>query len=343
VIPQELLDSPMFTVHVMGSREEWKASRFLGIGASEWAAVLGMDPRRSQLEVYADKRRVLEDVAAGRPPHVDPEDEDEAEEWLVWGQELQPAVARVTGRRFSYEVTDLGQWTILRSTLWPWMYATLDYAVRDTQRSIATPGPWGVLECKNAAGWLEDEWLPGTGGPRPYQIQVQAQLATTGWTWGALSGLLGGNRLRHHRHARHDAFIDRAVGELADFWDRVMSGRAPKPDYTESSARGLAKLYNTDVGDVQELPPIANVWLAQWEESHRLAKRAEELEAEAKQEVQAMMGRATYATIPGEPDRVFKWKTQTGKPVACQGCGAEVRKGYTTRVFDVVKAKGRTK
>ena len=345
------LDSPHYTVHVMGSREEWKAARFLGIGASEWAACLGMDPRRSPLEVYADKRRMIEDAARGIAPQSEPEDPDEMEEWLLWGQLLQRPVASETCRRHGYSLTDPGAWTILRSTLFPWMFCTLDYAVQEIlpapadagQYDPAPVGPWGALECKNMSGWLDADWLPGTGGPPVYQVQLQAQLATTGWTWGALAGLLGGNRLRHHRHARHDSFIDAAVVQLDRFWSDVLEGRPPKPDHSASSGRGLEKLYEIDGAPTVELPPLGLVHLACWDEAQALRARADELEAEASQEVQALMGAATYATIPGEPDRVFSWKRRAQGPQLCQGCGAVVRKGWAKRILDVVKAKGRTR
>ena len=41
------------------SREEWLAWRRTGIGGSDAAAVIGLNPFRSRIEVYADKMGMM--------------------------------------------------------------------------------------------------------------------------------------------------------------------------------------------------------------------------------------------------------------------------------------------
>ncbi len=43
------------TVRMFSTEEQWQAERLLGIGASEAAAVLGIDPWKSALELWALK------------------------------------------------------------------------------------------------------------------------------------------------------------------------------------------------------------------------------------------------------------------------------------------------
>ena len=74
------------------SRKSWLEARRGGLGGSDSAAIVGVDPYRSALQVYAEKTDLIE-----------PQEDNNI---LWWGRKLQPIVAqayrRETGRKLQY-------------------------------------------------------------------------------------------------------------------------------------------------------------------------------------------------------------------------------------------------
>ena len=207
-------------------REAWLAARRQGIGASEAPAVLNQSPWSSAVAVYADKV-------------CDPIAEDESER-LMWGHLLEPVIlshfTTVTGRPAEADGS------LLRSTRWPFLLCTLDGR---------QPGP-GVVEVKNTqdrSGWSD-------GVPQHVWIQVQQQLAVTGWELGSVAVLLSGSEFKWADVKRDDEFIDDVlIPECSDFWCRVQSdGPPPGPDPSEASTHALRRLYPSDNGESVSLP-----------------------------------------------------------------------------------------
>ena len=92
-------------------------------------------------------------------------------------------------------------WTVL-----PGQYASLDGLGATLDRIIAAPGPNdegvagpGVLELKNV-DWIAHRAQWGTEPPAHILVQLQAQLAATGFGWGAVAALVGGNDLHIYRY-----------------------------------------------------------------------------------------------------------------------------------------------
>ena len=77
-------------------REDWLAVRKQGIGSSDAAAAVGLNPYKSQLELWLEK--------TGRDtslPKLDPQDEESP---AYWGNILEPIVASHYTRRTSNRV-----------------------------------------------------------------------------------------------------------------------------------------------------------------------------------------------------------------------------------------------
>ena len=82
-------------------REEWLVVRKQGIGSSDAAAAVGLNPYKSQLELWLEK--------TGRDtslPKLDPQDEDSP---AYWGNILEPIVAAHYSRRSGHRVRRLKQ------------------------------------------------------------------------------------------------------------------------------------------------------------------------------------------------------------------------------------------
>src|SRR5687767_8539180 len=115
------------------ARERWLAERRELLTASDVAAVLGVDPRRSPLSVYAEKRGLLE--VAETP-------------WMRWGRRVEGAIAEAYADETGRPVRDLGL-EIQRHPDVPWLGATLDRQVLEGSAAhpLVAPGP-GPLEAK---------------------------------------------------------------------------------------------------------------------------------------------------------------------------------------------------
>ena len=261
------------------SRDNWLAVRRTGIGGSDAAAAVGLNPYMSALELWLDKTGRAEGL-----PRPDPADTTSP---TYFGTLLEPIVAAVYTRQTGNKVRKVN--AVLRHSTIPWMLANIDREIigaRDVQ----------ILECKTAGQFGARLWQDGV--PEYVQIQVQHQLAVTGKTAAHVAVLLCGQALEVHRIERDDALIGRLVELEALFWQFVESDTPPPADGSESADRALRHLYPGNGGtiDFTDDRQLSSVF------SDLVAVRAEietrqQLEAQFKQTIQHAMGDATRAVF----------------------------------------------
>jgi predicted phage-related endonuclease len=197
------------------------------VTASDAAAVLGADPRRSALAVYAEK------VGAIDPP----EDED----WLAFGRDVEGAIAKGYTRKTGRPARDLGLEIQAHPDL-PWLGATLD---RVTEGSAQLPAPAagpGPLELKAVGGRSVVEWKDRE--PTHYVIQVQIQIAVTCAAWGSLAPMFNGLAIEARDQLRNDRFLAAALPRLEEFHLRVLRRDPPEEtDALPATAEALRALF----------------------------------------------------------------------------------------------------
>lgn len=218
-------------------REEWLALRQGFVGASEVAALFGAQAGY-QPGVYA-----LWQAKAGRVP-LPAVDAPRA----AWGLRLEEAIATGAGEQEG--------WNVL-----PGRYATHECGLGATlDRIIAAPSPAdyaagyvgpGVLELKNV-DWLQTRRGRAWEGEPPMHVllQAQAQMLATGFTWGAIAWLVGGNDLRVLRYKARPAIQAEIARRVAAFWTSIEEDRPPMPDGSDATYGALlALLPDADEGD----------------------------------------------------------------------------------------------
>ncbi|MFB7910148.1 YqaJ viral recombinase family protein [Kitasatospora sp. NPDC056076] len=185
----------------------WHETRLGGLGGSDIAAICGLDKYTSPLEIWHTK--------TGNP--APRRDDTILSEAGLMGHLLEPIVAQ----RFT-DITGLPAFPspgTLRALDPEWALANLD-------RVTLEDGEYGVLELKTRSSYALNEWLdePPTG---PW-LQVQHYLGVTGWSYGYIACLIGGQRTIVHRVDRDDDTITglRAIG--GEFWELVQH-RTPPP------------------------------------------------------------------------------------------------------------------
>ncbi|MCY1261613.1 putative phage-type endonuclease [compost metagenome] len=260
------------------SREDWLSVRKTGIGGSDAAAAVGLNPYKSQLELWLEKTGRDADL-----PKPDPNDTTEA---VYWGTLLEPIVAAAYTQQTGHRVRKVN--AVLQHPTIPFMLANLDREV------VGAPNVQ-ILECKTAGEFGARHWQNGV--PEYVQLQVQHQLAVTGKLAADVAVLLCGQKLEVHRIERDDDLIVRLIPLEAQFWRYVETDTPPPGDGSDSADRALRCLYPKDSGGTVDFSEDRELSAAF---SDLVAIRAEigareQVAAKLKQTLQQAMGDASRA------------------------------------------------
>lgn len=212
------------------SRSDWLAVRRTGIGGSDAAAAVGLNPYKSQLELWLEK--------TGRDADLPKPDPNDTAEPIYWGTLLEPIVAAAYTQQTGHRVRKVN--AVLQHPTIPFMLANLD-------REIVGASDVQILECKTAGEFGARHWQDGV--PEYVQLQVQHQLAVTGKQAADVAVLLCGQKLEVHRIERDNDLIARLIPLEAQFWHHVETGTPPPADGSESADRALRCLYPKDSGE----------------------------------------------------------------------------------------------
>jgi len=264
------------------NRDQWLQVRKGGIGSSDAAAAVGLNPYKSQLELWMEKTGQDEQL-----PKVDPQDESSP---LYWGTLLEPIVAAHYTRRTGNKVRRVN--AVLQHPTEPWMLANLDREVMGTPEVQ-------ILECKTAG--INGARLWKDGVPEYVQLQVMHQLAVTGAQAADVAVLIGGQDLQVHRIERDEALIANLMALERQFWGHVQRCEPPPADGSDSADVALRALYPRDSGQTLDLSQDFEMSAAF---SDLLAVRQviathNALEAQLKQRIQQRMGEASQALFEG--------------------------------------------
>ena len=263
-------------------REEWLKVRKQGIGSSDAAAAIGLNPYKSQLELWMEK--------TGRDKEIPKPDPDDDTSPVFWGTVLEPIVAVQYGKKTGNKVRRVNAVLQHPDEDKHWMLANLDYA-------IAANDEVQILECKTAGEFGARLWKDGV--PEYVQCQVQHQLAVTGKQAADVAVLICGQEFRTYRIQRDDALIEQLIKLERQFWHWVETDTPPPADGSDSADKALRQLYPHDHGEVLDFTADSDMnqsfsELTQVREQLiTLAQR----EAELKQYVQQNLGDASKANF----------------------------------------------
>lgn len=263
-------------------REDWLAVRKQGIGSSDAATAVGLNPYKSQLELWMEKTG-----RDGNLPKADPHDEESP---LYWGTILEPIVAAHYTRRTGNRVRRINAVLQHPDPSLPWMLANID-------REVTGAPDVQILECKTAGINGAKLWKEGV--PEYVQLQVMHQLAVTGKQAADVAVLLGGQHLEIHRIERDERLIARLIELERHFWHYVETDTPPPADGSESADLALRCLYPTDDGQTLDFTEERNLsaTFADWLSVRQSIAEAEKLEAQLKQSLQQAMGSAMRANF----------------------------------------------
>jgi len=193
------------------TQEQWHANRSRNVGASEVAALFGVSPYTSRFTLWHQKAG---NIAA--PPFES--------ERMEWGNELEPVIAKVLAKRQGWNIRNVKRY-MTHSTI-KGMGASLDYEI------FGQPDGPGCFEIKNLdyasfkRGWIVNE-DGSVEAPMHIELQLQHQMAVSGYQWGAFGYLVNGNEGKVVIRNRHEPTIQRIEEEVSRFWASIEKNEVP--------------------------------------------------------------------------------------------------------------------
>ena len=262
------------------SREAWLEVRTQGIGSSDAAAAVGLNPYKSQLELWMEKTGRTDNL-----PKIDPEDDSSP---MYWGTLLETFVAGHYAKKTGNKVRRVN--AVLQHPEHAWMLANLD-------REVLGSSEVQVLECKTAGMNGAKLWREGV--PEYVQLQVMHQLAVTGKQAADVAVLVCGNEFRTYRIERDEKMISRLIELERQFWYYVETDTPPPADGSDSAAVALQALYPQDSGDTLSFTEdvTMSATFADLVVVRNVLSEQEQHEAQLKQRIQQRMGDASKAVF----------------------------------------------
>lgn len=268
-------------------QEAWLEWRRGGVGGSDAAAVVGLDPWRSPVTTWLEKRGLFMGQAESdlmrmgkllEPPIAD-EVERMRDVWIRGRQSClvhpEHAFMRCTADGFVYEDAELGE-------------------------PIALYEGKCTSQIRYALDWSEE-------GPPPWvNLQVQHNLAVTGCEVAWVS-IFHDLRLEIREVPRNDWIIGQLIEIERDFWDHVVSGVPPaEVDSSERTREAIREAYaEPEPQSSVELPESALELLARRREAKRMISTGEAEVREVENRLGLLLGNAEAGHVDGV--EVVRW------------------------------------
>ena len=267
-------------------RDEWLEFRRQGIGGSDAAAIIGMNPWKTAMDIWLEK--------TGEFTEEDKPDNER----MYWGRVLEDIVAREFMTRTGLKVRRRN--AMLKHKEYPFMIANIDRLVVGAREG---------LECKTTGQYSAEDWAMGI--PDYYMPQVQHYMAVTGYKAWHVAILIGGQEFRHYFTTRDNNFIRELIEAETEFW-RLVENRTPPPlDGSKASSDLVKRLYpEAEKGKEVELPFEAFALIQQYDQAAAEEKNVQLIKDEAANKLKDMLGTAEKGSIHG---RQVVWQSIASK------------------------------
>lgn len=270
--------------------KDWHAARQTGLGGSDIAAICGLNPYTSPLEIWLRK--------TGQT--VPPREDAVLSEAALMGHLLEPIVAtRFIALTGLYAAPGPGT---LRIPCTPWI-ANLDRVTFEDDEP-------GVVEIKTRSSYALNDWLDEV--PTDVQIQTQWYLAVTGWQFAHIACLIGGQRTIVHRLQRDEQMIADLMAIATEFWGWVENRQQPPLDGSQATGDLLDRIHATPTEDVVVADAVeVEGWLQQRAHAKEAKDAADVALTDADNHLKAIAGQATDVHIRGE--LAYSWRPRRGQ------------------------------
>lgn len=299
------------------SKIEWLKHRQAGIGGSDASCIAGLNPWKSAIQLYMDKKE------------ENPQEQKSLR--MELGNRLEGLVAELFTEATGLKVRNVNG--ILKNYKYPFAIANIDRAI---------VGEKAFLECKTTNSYALKEWEEGV--PAHYEIQCLHYMAITGATHCYIAALIGNSDFIWHKIERDQETIDYLMQIERDFWENnIEKDVVPMPDGSDAYSEYLKKKYDKSNGQVIELHLLEN-GVNKLNRYDEIVADIKVLESEKKlieQEIQFHMEEFEVAKIG---DRKVTWKSSSRNTIDSKKLKAEMpdiaqqyMKTSTSRTFRIGK------
>ena len=295
-------------------RDAWLQERSKGIGGSDVATVLGLNPYKTPLSLWEEKTGKTKSSPAG--------------EAAYWGTTLEDVVAKEFSKRTGMKIQRVN--FLLSTGENGWMRGNIDRAIVNEQiaKTVRVNKPEKAaetglmlstdvgLECKTANAFMADKWGSSQEAeivsgnvvtehqiPLYYETQIQWYMAVTGIKKFYVAVLIGGQDFRMYEVRRDEDVIKAIVEKCHAFWfKKVLADVPPDP----INADDIKKLYARDDGEMVE---ASNDEAADIGELRTIRERIKELQDQEKavaNRVILAIGEKSGLLIGGEKAVTYK-------------------------------------
>lgn len=259
------------------------------ITASEVPALFGLDPRVSPFELYHRKKGNLE------------AEDISDKEFIRWGNRLEEPIAREIALEKGWKIRKVKRHMVLHPDVFVALVneegrnrpsieksllgASLDFEIVKTDPSSGVQRGVAPFEIKAVGHFQSFKWHDGP--PLPVLLQLQAQIACAGASWGAVGGLRSVTGPADVAEIpRHQGTIRKILLRILEFEVELTEGRPPAPDFSLT-------------GDVEAMIAL-----------HRSLDEAQELDLRGRPELDAKVARLkelASAATENEKEKKALW------------------------------------
>lgn len=269
-------------IDVTPDTSEWLEERRSSVGASEVAAVMGLSPWNTALDIYKSKQGV----------------DREFDPLLSFVGHASEPIMHEWVEKFSGVQVKLEPAFMARSTAYPFLHASFDRVSSD---------PFTTWQFKTVHHYSGHKWDEGI--PTDVRVQVQAEMLVAGTAKAAVVVWIGGREFRLFWEYRDTRFIEEhMIPALTQFWGDLQNGVPPAP----STPGELAEAWPDDAGEL-EAPEVALEWIEKLAFLLATAKEAEAEEKEIQQAIGTFMLDSQADTLTHNGQKLLTYKKQKGR------------------------------
>lgn len=257
------------------------------LGGSDVAAILGISPWRTPLDVYLDKIQPRkEETDPGRL------------KVLNRGKRMEPYVIDLLAEETGLEIIRRGE---------RYLDPDLDFIAAEIDAEAATGEN---IEIKTVSPFKAREWGEEQSDEIPLHYAAQAMhgMMVTSREVCVFGVLIGGDDFRVYRIERNDVTIDAIRQKEIEFWSRIQARQAPEP----STVSDVFRLFGTkDSGLAVEASESLQADVIALKSLKDDAKRLGAQIDLREERIKLHMADASILTMNGKP--VLTWKEQASK------------------------------
>ena len=262
---------------------DWLAHRQRDVTSTESAALFGMSPYVTAFDLWHRKR-------SGTAPEFKQNDR------MKWGNRLEAAIAHGIAEEQGWEIRPMKEYMRDPDAR---LGSSFDFVITSLGEPVH-------LEIKNVDylafrdGWIEHD-DGSIEAPEHIEMQVQHQMAVSGFKRAFIGAFIGGNRGVVIERERDEDVIRAIRHRVAEFWRTVDAGQEPEPVMPDDAQTLIRMNQYAQPGKVLDASSDENIarLVDEYRQANAAKKNAEEDAEVAKARLLEAIGDAEKVLLPG--------------------------------------------